>query len=107
MVDVVVQVVDVEVETVGMAEVGKQAVLDRMILWRAIAVGCVAIWPATVPKTHNHREVAVLALPAENPLNPCNEARVVEEEGDDCGNIAAYTWGCHGNWLGMGQHWYQ
>ena len=24
-----------------------------------------------------------------------------------CGNIATYTWGCHGNWLGIGQHCYQ
>ena len=24
-----------------------------------------------------------------------------------CGNIATYNWGCHGNWLGIGQHWYQ
>ena len=24
-----------------------------------------------------------------------------------CGNSGNDAWGCHGRWLGMGQHWYQ
>ena len=45
----------------------------RSILIRLLATGagCVAIWPVTVPNPdmHSHREVAMLALPAENSLN--------------------------------------
>ena len=52
--DVVVLVVVVEVEI----EVEAGAILDRMIPLPAIAVGYVAIWPVTIPKLHNHREVA-------------------------------------------------
>ena len=43
-------------------------------------MGCVAIWPVTVPNLCSHREVALLALPEENPLNPCKEAHEVEAE---------------------------
>ena len=84
-----------EVEAVVVVRAVKEdrkAVLDRMILWRAIAVGCVAIWPATVPRKRSHREVAWLALPVENPLNPCNEAHEVEEEEDDrSGSVASVS----------------
>ena len=39
-------------------------------------VGYVAIWPVTVPKPvmHSHREVAMLALPAEDSHNPGKKA---------------------------------
>ena len=38
----------------------------------ATGAGCVAIWPVTIlnPVVHNHREVAMLALPMEDSLNP-------------------------------------
>ena len=38
-----------------------------------------AIWPVTVPKRPSHREVALLALPVENRLNPCTKAQEVED----------------------------
>ena len=41
--DVVVLVVVAEVEAGVVVEVDTGAVLDHMILWRAIVVGCVAI----------------------------------------------------------------
>ena len=47
--------------------------------WHAIAVGCVAIWPATVPRICRHREVAFLALSEENLLNPCKKAQEEED----------------------------
>ena len=73
-------------------QVVKRAVLDRMILWHATAVGCVAIWPVTVPKIRSHREVAFLALSEENLLNLCNEAHVVEvEEIDRSGSVASVS----------------
>ena len=50
-----------------------------MIPWLAIAMGCVAIWPVTVPKQSSHKEVALLALPVENLLNPCTEAQEIED----------------------------
>ena len=44
-------------------------------------MGCVAIWPVTAPspRVQCHREVAVLALPAENSLNPGIKAHSVDE----------------------------
>ena len=45
-----------------------RSTLTRLLVTGA---GCVAIWPVTVPNPdmHNHREVALLALPAEDFLN--------------------------------------
>ena len=63
--DEVDQMVVVEVEAVVVTGVHKGAVLDRMILWPVIAVGCVAIWPVTVPKQHNHKGVVMLCPPVE------------------------------------------
>ena len=50
--------------------------------WHATGAGCVAIWPVTAPKPDmfSHREVAMLALPAGNSLNPCRKAQEDEEE---------------------------
>ena len=67
----VVVVVDVflEILVVDLVVVRDEegAALDHLILLLATSVGCVAIWPVTVPKlvTHNRREVARLALPKE------------------------------------------
>ena len=61
-----------------------------MTHWHVTDAGCVAIWPATVPKICTHREVALLALLAGNLLNLCNEAHVVEVEGiDRSGSVAS------------------
>ena len=76
------EAVDEEEETVVAPE-AQRAALDRMILWRAIVVGFVAIWPVTVPRTCSHREVAMLALPVESFLNPCKEAQKDVDVGDD------------------------
>ena len=51
--------------------------------WRVIDVGCMVIWPATVPRMRRHREVAILALSEANLLNPCRKAHVVVAEGTD------------------------
>ena len=50
-------------------------------------MGCVAIWPATVPRMCSHREVALLALPVENLLDPCREAQ--EEEAEEVDRFAS------------------
>ena len=46
--------------------------LSILTLLHATGVGCVAMWPVTVPspRVRRHREVAMLALPVENSLNP-------------------------------------
>ena len=61
-------VVDEEEEEPGIA-------LQAMTRWHAIAVGYVAIWPATVPRMRRHREVAFLALSVVSLLNPCRKAQ--------------------------------
>ena len=43
-------------------------------------MGCVAIWPVTVPRMRRHREVAFLALSEVNLLNLCKEAQEDEDE---------------------------
>ena len=52
-----------------------------MTLWHVTGAGCMAIWPVTAPKPvmHSHREVAMLALPTENFLNPGKKAHNVDE----------------------------
>ena len=42
-------------------------------------MGCMAIWPVTVPKRLSHREVAMLVLPVEDYLNPCKKAQEEED----------------------------
>ena len=50
---------------------------QEQILWLAMCVGCVAIWPVTVPK------MLELLEEAEPPtLHMCNEARVATEVED-------------------------
>ena len=88
--DALVLVVVAEVETVVEVEEEAGVVLDRTIPLRAIAVGCVAIWPVTVPNLYSHREVAWPALPEESLLNPCKEALEVEaEEVDRSDSVAS------------------
>ena len=55
--------------------------LSTLTLLHATGVGCVAIWPVTVPspRVQRHREVAMLALPAGNSLNPGIKAHNVDE----------------------------
>ena len=92
--DVVVLVEDAEVETVVEIEEEAGVVLDRMIPLRATAVGCMAIWPVTVlnPVTYNRREVATLALPEEDFLNPCKKAQKDEgEELDRSDSVASVS----------------
>ena len=77
--------VEVVAEVVAMMDLGEEdqveesqlvAVVkeqDDLILWRVTSVGCVAIWPVTVPTlvhSHRRRVVAVLALPKQVRLNP-------------------------------------
>ena len=65
-------VVDDEEEELGLA-------MRVTTCWHAIAVGCMAIWPATVPKMRHHREVAFLALSVGSLLNPCKKAQEDED----------------------------
>ena len=62
---------------------GEKAHQARSTLTRLLAtgVGCVAIWPVTVPRPvmHSHREVAMLALPEEDSHNPGKKAHREEE----------------------------
>ena len=55
-----------------------RSTLTRLL---ATGVGCVAIWPVTIPRPvmHNHREVAMLALPEEDLHNPGKKAHKEEE----------------------------
>ena len=71
--DQVVVVVDVEEDPI---------ILDRMIPWLVIGVGCVVMWPATVlkPVLHRRREVALLALPVEVRSDPGDQAQKEVEE---------------------------
>ena len=71
--DQVVVVVDVEEGPI---------VLDRMIPWLVIGVGCVVMWPATVlkPVMHHRREVALPALPVEVRSDPGDPAQKEAEE---------------------------
>ena len=56
-------------------------ILQILIPWLVIGAGCVAIWPATIPKLeHRHREVVMLALPKGNSLNLGKKAQGEEEE---------------------------
>ena len=66
-------VVEDEVEELGLA-------MLVTTHWHVIDAGCVAIWPATVPRMQRHREVAFLALSAVKLLNPCKKAQEDEEE---------------------------
>ena len=83
-------VVEEEVDAVVDQVVDKVA-LGHMILWLVIAVGCVAIWPATVPKIgSSHREVETLSLPEEDSLDPAKKGQgTVEEEG----RLGLVQWG--------------
>ena len=66
-------VVEDEVEELGLA-------MLVTTHWHVIVAGCVATWPATVPRMQRHREVAFLALSAVKLLNPCKKAQEDEEE---------------------------
>ena len=73
--DVVELVVEDSKVTVVAVVEEANATLDLMIHSLATAVGCVAIWPVTVPKIHNHKEeVAMLCLSEEEVLNPGSKA---------------------------------
>ena len=63
-------------------EVGEVVVtLLVLIHWLAISVGCMAIWPVTVPKPEQcRREVVMLALPNINSLNLGKKAQEDEVE---------------------------
>ena len=51
-----------------------------MTHWHVFSVGCVAIWPVTVPNdVSNRREVAMLGLPEEPSVNPGTKAQEEED----------------------------
>ena len=56
--------------------------LEILTPWLVTGVGCVVIWPATVPKPvmHRRREVALSALPVEVRSDPGNQAQKEVEE---------------------------
>ena len=73
--DVVELVVEDSRITVVEAVEEANATLDLMIHSLATAVGCVAIWPVTVPRTHSHRGILVLFPLEADSLNPGNKAQ--------------------------------
>ena len=60
-----------------------------MILLLGTGAGCVVIWPVTAPNpvTYSHREVAMLALPEEDFLNPGNEAQDLVDVAIQCASV--------------------
>ena len=85
----VVVVVDVDVEE-GPTVLG----LSILTLLHATGVGCVAIWPVTIPspRVQRHREAAVLALPVGNSLNPGIKAQEEEEGVERFGSGASMSY---------------
>ena len=78
-------VVDDEEDELGLA----MLVTTR---WHVIVVGCVAIWPATIPKMRRHREVAFLALSVGNLLNPAKKGQEIV---DEVGKLGLVRWGSY------------
>ena len=80
---VVVGLEVLEVDVVDSVALGKVegAALGHLTPLLATSAGCVAIWSLTIlnPVVHSHREVASLALPVENSLNPCKKAQEEED----------------------------
>ena len=60
-----------------------------MILLLVTGAGCMAIWPVTAPNpvTYSRREVAMLALPEEDFLNPGKEAQNLVDVAVQCASV--------------------
>ena len=63
-----------------------------MTHWRAIAVGCVAIWPVTVPKQHSHKGVAMLCPPVGDSRNLVRKGQGLVVVG---GRLGLVLWGLY------------
>ena len=88
-VDVVEWAVEGKAEiVVGFVE--EEMVPDRMIHLHVIAVGCVAIWPVTVPKKRSRPGVAMSCPPVELSTNPVTKGQGVVAEG---GRLVLVQWG--------------
>ena len=72
--------VDVAVDVAAEVVHPRQA-RSTLTLLPVTGAGCVAIWPVTVPKPVicSLREVAVLALPVDDSLNPGKKALKIED----------------------------
>ena len=80
----VVDVVDTVVVEDEEAVVVVEEIPQILILWRVTVVGCMAIWPVTVPtRVHSRQVVAVLALPQVLHSNPGIQAQSEEEAVED------------------------
>ena len=66
------EVLEVDVVDPVVLEKVEGVALGHLTPLLATGAGCMAIWPVTVlnPVVHSHREVAILALPVEDSLNP-------------------------------------
>ena len=66
------EVLEVDVVDPVVLEKVEGVALGHLTPLLATGAGCVAIWPVIVlnPVVHSHREVAMLALPVEDSLNP-------------------------------------
>ena len=75
------EILAVDVVDLVVVEKEDEAALDHLIPLLVTGAGCVAIWPVTVlnPVRHSHREVAWLALPEEDSLNPGKKAHSADE----------------------------
>ena len=63
--------------------------VEAMILWRAIGVGCVVIWPVTIPAlAHSRLAWAMLALLIEVLSNPGRQNQKEVEK-----DVCKFDWG--------------
>ena len=83
--------VDVAVDVA--AEVDPHQARSTLTLLPVTGAGCVAIWPVTVlkPVICSLREVAMLALPVENSLNPGKKAQKEEDVVGQFGSEASMS----------------
>ena len=94
--------VDVAVDVA--AEVDPHQARSTLTLLPVTGAGCVAIWPVTIPKPviRSLREVAMLALPVENSLNPGKKA---QKEEDVAGQFDSEASTSYMTRLGMNSQW--
>ena len=87
------EVLEVDVVDPVVLEKVEGVALGHLTPLHATGVGFVAIWPVTVPspRVRRRREVAVLALPVENSLNPGIKAQEEEEGVERFGSGASMS----------------
>ena len=95
---------DADLVVANEAEVHSRQDQLTLIRLHVTGAGCVAIWPVTVPNLvqHSQREVAMLALPEEDSLNPGKKAHEIEDVDGQFGSEASTSYMTR---LGMNSQW--